>query len=154
MHVSCCTFVLLLTLLMLSLSLGRESSGACILFGVPPCLLLVKKLPLFWPILTCFDLFRRADLTYFHLFRPIRRADPTCFHPIRPILFHTKAPCAGHLKFYFIDVRNSAKSIPWCVTFVLLHELSGPLHRNRQPPCSAIPSRRQLICKMPHPHEE
>ena len=54
-------------------------------------------LTLFWPILTCFDLFRRADLTYFHLFRPIRRADLTYFHLFRPILFHNKAPWTGHL---------------------------------------------------------
>ena len=52
---------------------------------------------LFWPILTCFDLFRRADLTYFHLFRPIRRADLTYSHLCRPISFHDKAPWTGHL---------------------------------------------------------
>ena len=48
-------------------------------------------------ILTCFDLFRRADLTYFHLFRPIRWADLTYFHLLRPISFHNKAPWTGHL---------------------------------------------------------
>ena len=56
-------------------------------------------LTLFWPILTCFDLFRRADLTYSHLFRPIRRADLTYFHLFRPISFHNKAPWTGHLSF-------------------------------------------------------
>ena len=38
---------------------------------------------LFSPIFTYFDLFRRADLTYFHLFRPTS--------------FHNKAPWTGHL---------------------------------------------------------
>ena len=78
--------------------------------GVPPwSLFFVKKLPRFrgffpwnlvfrgtfrpiwpnfdpvWPILTCFDLFRQADLT--------------CFHVFRPIPFHSKAPWTGHLTF-------------------------------------------------------
>ena len=55
-------------------------------------------LTLFWATLTCFDLFRRADLTYFHIFRPIRRADLTYFHLFRPISFHNKAPWTGHLR--------------------------------------------------------
>ena len=55
---------------------------------------------LFWPILTCFDLFRRADPTYFHLFRPIRQADLTYFHLFRPISFHNKAPWTGRLRHF------------------------------------------------------
>ena len=54
-------------------------------------------LTLFWPILPCSDLFRRADLTYIHLFRPIRRAGLTYFHLFRATLFHNKAPWTGHL---------------------------------------------------------
>ena len=52
---------------------------------------------IFWPSPTCSDLFCRADLTYFHLFRPIRRADLNYFHLFRPISFHHKAPWTGHL---------------------------------------------------------
>ena len=54
---------------------------------------------------TC-DLFCRADLTYFHLFRPIRRADLTYFHLFRPILFHNKAPWTGHLTIAIATQRN------------------------------------------------
>ena len=53
-------------------------------------------LPNFDMLSTNSDLFCRADLTYFHLFRPIRRADLTYFHLFRPISFHNKAPWTGH----------------------------------------------------------
>ena len=71
---------------------------------------------LFWPILTCFDLSCRADLTYFHLFWPIRRADLTYFHLFRPISFHTKAPWTGHLIFFVIQTKKNSshrRAILW-----------------------------------------
>ena len=39
-------------------------------------------LTMFWPMLTCFDPFQRAGLTYFHLFRLILQGGPDLFSPI------------------------------------------------------------------------
>ena len=57
-----------------------------------------RYLPLeFWCSEGHFDLFCQADLTYFHLLRPISRSGPNLFSPIWPFLFRNEAPWAGHL---------------------------------------------------------
>ena len=81
-------------------------------------------LTLFWPILTCFDLFWRADLNYFHLFRPIRRADLTYFHLFRPISFHTKAPWTGHLIYHRVLQGAAQRGRQFYFIFVVLQTLA------------------------------
>ena len=83
-------------------------------FGVPRDIWLK---PNFDPVSTNSDLFQtifcRTDLTYFHLFRPILPGGPDLFSPLfGTILFHNKAPWAGHLRderFQFSESSNLLK---------------------------------------------